>query len=65
MSKRLSFAMLLALGIASFSTTYAEDLPTHWEKDKVYHLTILHTNDHHGHFWPNKNGEYGLPAQKH
>lgn len=35
-----------------------------WEKDKVYHLTILHTNDHHGHFWPNDIGEYGLAAQK-
>lgn len=21
-----------------------------WEKDKTYNITILHTNDHHGHF---------------
>ncbi|MGL9751351.1 MAG: hypothetical protein ACR5LC_09545 [Symbiopectobacterium sp.] len=21
-----------------------------WEKDKTYDITILHTNDHHGHF---------------
>ncbi len=27
-------------------------------------LTILHTNDHHGRFWPNKRGEYGMPARK-
>lgn len=27
-------------------------------------VTILHTNDHHGRFWPNKRGEYGMPARK-
>ncbi len=27
-------------------------------------LTILHTNDHHGHFWKNEQDEYGLAAQK-
>ncbi|MEF9676064.1 bifunctional UDP-sugar hydrolase/5'-nucleotidase UshA [Pectobacterium aroidearum] len=35
-----------------------------WEKDKTYAITILHTNDHHGHFWHNDHGEYGLAAQK-
>lgn len=35
-----------------------------WEKDKTYDITILHTNDHHGHFWQNDHGEYGLSAQK-
>lgn len=35
-----------------------------WDKDKTYHITILHTNDHHGHFWRNEQGEYGLAAQK-
>lgn len=27
-------------------------------------LTILHTNDHHGRFWKNSKGEYGLAARK-
>ena len=27
-------------------------------------LTILHTNDHHGRFWPNAFGEYGMAARK-
>jgi 5'-nucleotidase/UDP-sugar diphosphatase len=27
-------------------------------------LTLLHTNDHHGRFWPNSDGEYGLAARK-
>jgi 5'-nucleotidase / UDP-sugar diphosphatase len=31
-----------------------------YTKGKVYKLTILHTNDHHGRFWPNKEGELGL-----
>lgn len=33
-------------------------------KDKTYKITILHTNDHHGHFWRSEYGEYGLAAQK-
>lgn len=35
-----------------------------YEKDKTYNITILHTNDHHGHFWRSEYGEYGLSAQK-
>ena len=31
-----------------------------YTKGKLYKLTILHTNDHHGRFWPNKDGELGL-----
>ncbi len=35
-----------------------------WEADKTYKLTILHTNDHHGRFWQNRYGEYGMAARK-
>lgn len=35
-----------------------------YEQDKTYHFTLLHTNDTHGHFWPNAKGEYGFAAQK-
>jgi len=34
------------------------------EKDKTYRITILHTNDHHGRFWKNGDGEYGMAARK-
>jgi 5'-nucleotidase / UDP-sugar diphosphatase len=34
-----------------------------YTKGKLYKLTILHTNDHHGRFWPNKEGEVGLAAR--
>ncbi|HEY8905424.1 MAG TPA: bifunctional UDP-sugar hydrolase/5'-nucleotidase UshA [Rhodoferax sp.] len=34
------------------------------QPDKVYHLTVMHTNDHHGRFWHNSEGEYGLSARK-
>ena len=27
-------------------------------------LTVLHTNDHHGRFWKNSDGEYGMAARK-
>lgn len=32
--------------------------------DKTYAITILHTNDHHGRFWKNRDGEYGMAARK-
>ncbi|MBD0784992.1 bifunctional UDP-sugar hydrolase/5'-nucleotidase [Vibrio sp. Y2-5] len=39
--------------------------PAHeWQADKTYKLTVLHTNDHHGRFWQNKYGEYGMAARK-
>ena len=34
------------------------------ERDKTYRITILHTNDHHGRFWKNADGEYGMAARK-
>jgi 5'-nucleotidase / UDP-sugar diphosphatase len=35
-----------------------------WQRDKTYAITILHTNDHHGRFWKNADGEYGMAARK-
>ena len=34
------------------------------EKDKTYKVTVMHTNDHHGRFWHNSDGEYGMAARK-
>ncbi len=34
------------------------------DADKTYNLTVLHTNDHHGRFWKNRDGEYGMAARK-
>ncbi|MBQ4810719.1 bifunctional UDP-sugar hydrolase/5'-nucleotidase [Pseudoalteromonas luteoviolacea] len=31
---------------------------------KEQYLTVLHTNDHHGRFWHNEDGEYGMAARK-
>ena len=31
---------------------------------KVHKLTILHTNDNHGHFWRNSKGEGGMAARR-
>lgn len=56
-TKTLGRAIALSL---LFTSAWA----TAWEKDKTYAITILHTNDHHGHFWHNDYGEYGLAAQK-
>ncbi|MEC4724809.1 bifunctional UDP-sugar hydrolase/5'-nucleotidase UshA [Shewanella sp. D64] len=32
--------------------------------DACTQFTVLHTNDNHGRFWQNKNGEYGMAARK-
>ncbi|RHW74731.1 bifunctional UDP-sugar hydrolase/5'-nucleotidase UshA [Colwellia sp. RSH04] len=38
---------------------------THGEVNaEVKKLMILHTNDHHGRFWHNDHGEYGMAARK-
>ncbi|PHM63051.1 bifunctional UDP-sugar hydrolase/5'-nucleotidase UshA [Xenorhabdus ishibashii] len=59
---KLSFkASVCALAV---SLSLAPLIANAWEKDKTYDITILHTNDHHGHFWHNDYGEYGLAAQK-
>ncbi len=34
------------------------------KRTRPTHLTILHTNDHHGRFWKNGDGEYGMAARK-
>jgi 5'-nucleotidase / UDP-sugar diphosphatase len=46
---------LLILGLASNALAFT--------KGKTYKITILHTNDHHGRFWQNKDGEWGLAAR--
>ncbi len=48
---------IISFVLFSSSNLYA------YTKGKTYKLTILHTNDHHGRFWPNKDGEWGLAAR--
>ncbi|MGF1761455.1 bifunctional UDP-sugar hydrolase/5'-nucleotidase UshA [Photobacterium sagamiensis] len=57
----LSAALLAAL---SGCASQADNASPAWDADKTYKITIIHTNDHHGRFWQNKNGEYGMAARK-
>ncbi|WP_367163510.1 bifunctional UDP-sugar hydrolase/5'-nucleotidase UshA [Kosakonia cowanii] len=57
LKKSITVSLLAALGALSLSAHA-------YEQDKTYNITILHTNDHHGHFWRSEYGEYGLSAQK-
>lgn len=34
------------------------------QSQSIHYLTVLHTNDHHGRFWHNKEGEYGMAARQ-
>lgn len=51
-----SLAVLVLLGACA-------QTPVKAPEEKGIRLTILHTNDHHGRFWQNKDGEYGLAAR--
>ncbi len=53
--------MRLSVLILSFSL-FSINLHA-YTTDKIYKITVLHTNDHHGHFWQNKDGEGGLMAR--
>ncbi|WP_298941586.1 bifunctional UDP-sugar hydrolase/5'-nucleotidase UshA [uncultured Psychromonas sp.] len=56
-----SIASLILTGCSTLSSTTATQQK--WLQDKEYSLTILHTNDNHGHFWQNKYGERGMAAR--
>jgi 5'-nucleotidase/UDP-sugar diphosphatase len=62
MNKRL--ITKTALSAAILATLAGCASGPNWEEDKTYKLTVLHTNDHHGRFWHNKYGEYGMAARK-
>ncbi|BEN48287.1 protein UshA [Serratia marcescens] len=60
----MRFSLKTTACALAVSLTLLSGAASAWEKDKTYAITILHTNDHHGHFWQNDHGEYGLVAQK-
>lgn len=60
----MRFSLKTTACALAVSLTLLSGAASAWEKDKTYAITILHSNDHHGHFWQNDHGEYGLGAQK-
>jgi 5'-nucleotidase/UDP-sugar diphosphatase len=67
MMKRFNYYMLrnLLVGITiALLLLGCASTPPRAERDTLYKLTILHTNDHHGRFWKNRHGEYGMAARK-
>lgn len=58
--KRFNFT----LGVIAALSGCALAPPAGPDQDKTYHLTVMHTNDHHGRFWRNSDGEYGMAARK-
>ncbi|WP_315982788.1 hypothetical protein [Aliamphritea spongicola] len=54
---------LVSVAVSGCSLIGAQDEPL-WQAGKEYRLTVLHTNDHHGRFWSNRHGEYGMAARK-
>lgn len=55
---------VLAIGLLLLLSACTSLPPSAVQPDKTYAITILHTNDHHGRFWQNRDGEYGMAARK-
>ena len=64
MKQRLIKTTALSAAILATLVGCASQPAHEWQADKTYKLTILHTNDHHGRFWQNQYGEYGMAARK-
>lgn len=64
MTQRLIVKTALSAAILATLAGCATTTENNWEADKTYKLTVLHTNDHHGRFWENQYGEYGMAARK-
>ncbi len=66
MRKGLSIKLAVSAALVTLTSGCASQMAAEpsWDKDTTYKLTVLHTNDHHGRFWPNKYGEYGMAARK-
>ncbi|PAJ76217.1 bifunctional UDP-sugar hydrolase/5'-nucleotidase [Pseudoalteromonas sp. NBT06-2] len=47
-----------------FSLNACSLIQTQTPESNSQKITILHTNDNHGRFWHNKDGEYGMAARK-
>ncbi|EHK8985705.1 bifunctional UDP-sugar hydrolase/5'-nucleotidase [Vibrio vulnificus] len=64
MKQRLIVKTALSAAILATLAGCATQPTQEWAADTTYKLTVLHTNDHHGRFWQNKYGEYGMAARK-
>ncbi|CAH1546132.1 5'-nucleotidase/UDP-sugar hydrolase [Vibrio rotiferianus] len=64
MKQRLIVTTALSAAILATLAGCATQPAHEWNEDTTYKLTVLHTNDHHGRFWQNKYGEYGMAARK-
>ncbi|WP_174874340.1 bifunctional UDP-sugar hydrolase/5'-nucleotidase UshA [Vogesella oryzae] len=61
MTTRQTAINLTILGALAYLPAMTQAAP---QKDQTYRITIIHTNDHHGRFWQNSDGEYGMAARK-
>ena len=64
MKQRLIIKTALSAAILASLAGCATQPAPEWNADTTYKLTVLHTNDHHGRFWKNRYGEYGMAARK-
>ncbi len=60
---KLCFSLAAILVVAGCTTATIKE-GSNLKDDEIRKVTILHTNDHHGRFWKNSKGEYGMSARK-
>jgi 5'-nucleotidase / UDP-sugar diphosphatase len=63
---KLKLALLVTSGAcaAALLASCATSPPGASSASAPLKLTVMHTNDHHGRFWRNNDGEYGMAARK-
>ncbi|MBE0365946.1 5'-nucleotidase / UDP-sugar diphosphatase [Pseudoalteromonas ulvae UL12] len=61
---RLPLFVFTASLLGLVSCANDSGLPTSASSESVKRFTLLHTNDNHGRFWHNEEGEYGMAARK-
>ncbi len=67
MSNKLMKGLLATAILAALAGCNSDDkdpAPEVCGADNCTKFTILHTNDNHGRFWENSDGEYGMAARK-
>ncbi|WP_151174133.1 bifunctional UDP-sugar hydrolase/5'-nucleotidase UshA [Pseudoalteromonas ruthenica] len=56
----ITLSVLTLLSACSASTPTPE---SHSDSAQAHYISVFHTNDHHGRFWHNDKGEYGMAAR--
>ncbi|MBO9493770.1 bifunctional UDP-sugar hydrolase/5'-nucleotidase [Thalassotalea sp. G20_0] len=53
----------IAVMVSAYSLIPEKQTGIAFDPDKTYQFTVLHTNDHHGRFWHDRQDQFGMAAR--